>query len=59
MDFPHPFSVAVCQIVVDGNDMDPFPFQCIQVSREGRHQRFPFTGFHFRDTALMEDDAAN
>ena len=39
--------------------MDAFSGQCVQIGRQNGHQGFAFTGFHFRNPALMEHNAAN
>ena len=59
VDMSHPLGVAPCQIIVDGNDMHAFSRQCVQISRQGGGQGFTFTGFHFRDLALMKNDPPN
>ena len=55
-DLPHPFRVTFCEVVVDSDDMDTFALKGVEVSREGFDHCFTFTGTHFRDTALMEDN---
>ena len=37
----------------------PLAGQRVQISRQRRNQRFSFAGFHFRDFALMQHDAAD
>ena len=59
MNFAHPLSISVCQVVVDGNDVDTASGQCVQVSRKGGNEGFTFTGFHLGDTALMEDNTTD
>ena len=54
----HPFRVTFCEVVVDGNDMDTFTLECVEVCGEGFDHGFTFTGTHLSDTALMEDDTA-
>ena len=46
--------VAASQIVVDRDNVDALSFQRVQIHRTGRHQRFPFTSFHFGDAPLVE-----
>ena len=48
------FGVTLRQIVVDGNDVNAFTGQRVQVSRQRCGQGFTFTGTHFRDAALVE-----
>ena len=52
----HPFRVTFCEVVVDGNDMNAFTLKSVQVSRKRFDHGFTFTGTHFSDTALMEDN---
>ena len=59
MHLSHPLRVTLCQIVVDRHNMDAFSFQRVQIGRTGGYQRFSFTGFHLRDTALMKNNTAD
>ena len=38
--------------------MNPLAAERIEVGGQGRYQGFAFTGFHFGDPALVENDAA-
>ena len=49
---------TLLQVVVDGDDVDPHRGS-VEVCRQQRDERFAFTGLHFRDAALMQDDAAD
>ena len=55
----HPFTVSFCQIVIDGDDMYAFARNGIQIRRQCCYQCLAFTGFHFRNTSLMQDDTAD
>ena len=55
----HPLGVALGQIVVDGDDVDALARQGVQIGREGGHQGLALAGAHLRDTALVQDDAAD
>ena len=55
----HPLAVALCQVVVDGDDVDALSGQGVEVSGQGGYQGLAFTGLHFGDTALVKDDAAD
>ncbi len=55
----HPCRITRGQIVIDGDHMHATSGQRIQIDRQGSHQRFTFTGFHFRNLALMQDHAAD
>ena len=59
VNLSHPVGVAFCQIVVDGNDMNAFSRQRVQINRQSRNQRFSFTRAHFRDLSAVQNDAAD
>ena len=48
------FGVTLGQIVVDGNHVNAFTGQRVQVSRQRCGQGFTFTSTHFRDAALVK-----
>ena len=58
-DIPHPVGIPAGQVVVHRDDVDPFPGEGIEIGGEHGHQGFTFTSFHFRNLALMEDNAAD
>ena len=53
----HPSSVAGCQIIVNGNQVDTVARQRVQVRRQRCYQGFTFTGAHLGNHALMEHHA--
>ena len=55
----HPLRVAPRQVIVDGNDVNALAFECVQICRKRGNERFPLTGFHFRDPPLMQDVSAD
>ena len=59
VDLAHPLAVALGQVVVDGDNVDPLPRQGVEVGGKGRHQGLALAGLHLGDAALMEDDAAH
>ena len=59
VDLPHPFGVALGQIVVDGDDVDPLAGQCVEIDRERRHQGLALAGLHLGDIAFVQHDAAD
>ena len=59
VELAHPLGVALCQIVVDGDDMHALAGQTVEVGGQGRDQRFTFAGLHLGDTPLMQNDAAD
>ena len=58
MDTAHPLGIAVCQVIVDGDNADALAFQRVQISGECTDERLAFACPHFRDTALMKDHTA-
>ena len=59
VDLAHPLAVALCEVVVDGYDVDALAGQRVQIGRQRRHEGLALAGLHLRDTALMQDDAAD
>ncbi len=59
VELSHPLRIALGEIVVDGDEVDALAFQGIQIDRQGRHQGFSLTGFHFGDAAAVENHAAD
>ena len=59
IDPPHPFGVASGEVVVHGDDMDPFAGEGVQIGRQRGHQRLAFAGLHLGDLAAMEDHPAD
>ncbi len=55
----HPVSIALRQVIIDGDDMHALPRQGIQVDSERRHERLAFTGAHFSDLAVVQHHTAN
>ena len=59
IDLAHPLGITLCQIVVDCDDMDAATFKGIEVCGHGRDQRLTFTGTHFGNAALVQDNTAD
>ena len=59
MDVPHPLTVALGQVVVDGNDVDALSRQGVEVGGEGGGQGFSLAGLHFSNAPLVEHHAAH
>src|SRR5262249_16415230 len=53
VDLTHPFSIALCQVVVDSDNMDALAGEGIQVGGESRHERLAFSRFHSRNHSAM------
>ncbi len=59
VDRAHPLRVALGQVIVDGDDVDALAVEGVEVGGQGRDERFPFSGLHLGDLALVEDDPAD
>ena len=59
VDLAHPLGVALGQIIVDGDDVDAVAGERVEIARQGGDQRLAFTGLHFGDLALVQNDAAD
>ena len=59
MNLSHPFRVALCEVVVDGDDVHALAGQRVEVRRVRCHQRFALAGTHLGDTSLMKRNAAH
>ena len=59
VDLPHPFAVALGEVVVDGDDVDAAARQRVEIDRQRRHQRLAFAGLHLGDLAFVQDHAAD
>ncbi len=59
VNFPHPFGVALGQVIVHRDHVHAVAGERIQVAGERGHQRLAFAGFHLGDLALVQNHAAN
>ena len=59
VDLPHPFGVALGQIVVDGDHVHAARGQGVEIDRERGDQRLAFAGLHFGNLAFVQDHAAD
>ena len=59
VELAHPLGVAFGQIIVDGDDVNAAPAECIEIDRKRGDQRFAFAGLHFGNLALVQNHAAN
>ena len=55
----HPFAVTLCKVIVNGNYVNALALKRIKICRQGCHKGFTFTCFHFRNSALVQNDAAD
>ena len=58
-DVAHPLALKFGQIIVDGDDVDAFAGQGVQVGGQGGGVGLALAGLHFGDAALMQTDAAH
>ena len=59
IDLPHPFGVALGEIVVDRDDMHAFAGERVEIDGERGDQRLAFAGAHLGDPALVQHHAAD
>ena len=59
IEFAHPFAVTLSEVIVYGNDMNALALQRVEVGGQRCHKRFAFAGFHFGNSALMQNNAAD
>ena len=57
-DLPHPFGVAIGEVVVDRDDVHALAGQRVEVRGQRRHQRLALAGLHLGDLAVMQHHAA-
>ena len=59
VDLAHPLGVALGQVVVHRDHVDPVPGQSVQVAGQRGHQRLALAGLHLGDLALVQHHAAD
>ena len=59
VDAAHPLGVALCQVIVDGNDMHALAGDSIEVAGQGGDERLALAGLHLGDVALVQCHGAN
>ena len=59
VDLPHPFGVALGEVIVDGDDMDAAAGERVEIDRQRRDQRLAFAGLHLGNLAFVQDHAAD
>ena len=55
----HFIGLCFCQVVVYGDNMNALARQCIQIGCNAGYQSFTFTGLHFCNSSLMQNDCTN
>ena len=53
IDLPHPASVTLRQVVVDGHDVHTLALERIEVCCQSRHQGLAFTSLEFGHVAFV------
>jgi len=59
VDAPHPFRIALRQVIVDGDHVDALAGERVQVAGQGSDEGFAFAGLHFGDPALVKHHTAH
>ena len=59
VDAAHPLGVALCQVIVDGNDMHALAGDSVEVAGQGGDERLALAGLHLGDVALVQCHGAN
>ena len=59
IEFTHPAGVALCEVIVYGNDMNAAASKSIKIYRKSCDKSFTFTSLHLGDVAFMKDYATN
>ena len=59
VDRPHPFGVALGEVVVDGDEVDALTGERVEVDRQRRDEGLAFAGAHLGDVAFVQRLAAH
>ena len=59
VDAAHPLGIALCQVIVDGNDMHALAGDSVEVAGQGGDERLALAGLHLGDVALVQCHGAN
>ena len=59
IDLAHPLGVALCQVIVNGNDVDALGGNGVKVAGERGDKRFTLTCLHLGNHALMQRHGAD
>ena len=55
----HFLSLSLCEVVIDGNNVNALACESVEVRGNARNESFTFTGLHLGDTSLMKNDSTN
>jgi len=56
---PHPLCIALCQVLIDRDQLAVSSRESVQVKRERCDKRLSFPGLHFRNGLTVQGNAAN
>ena len=59
VDAAHPLGVALCQVIVDGNDMHALAGDSVEIAGQRGDEGLTFAGLHLGDVALVQRHGAN
>ena len=59
VDAAHPLGVALCQVIVDGNDMHALAGDSVEVAGQGGDERLALAGLHLGNMTLMKRHGAD
>ena len=59
VNFSHPLTVTLSQVVVDSDDMHTPACQSVQIGGKGGHQGFALAGFHLGNPSLMKNNTTD
>ena len=59
VDAAHPLGVALCQVIVDGNDMHALAGDSVEIAGQRGDEGLTFAGLHLGDVALVQCHGAN
>ena len=59
INLPHPFGIALGEVIIDGHDVHALAADGVEVGRQGCDQGLTFTGTHFGDLVIMQNHAAD
>ncbi len=59
IDMPHPFGIALGEVIVDRDDVHALAGQRVQIRRQRRDQGLALAGAHLGDLVVVENHAAD
>ena len=59
MQSSHPLAIAFSEVIVYRDNVHTFARNGVQITRQGRHQRFTFTRTHLGNLAVMQNHSTN